>query len=354
MSVYIDPKNPEYVIVDCRPDGYKGPRVRDKHLLSKVSLEEAQAMHDDMMRKPAEIKRPPVNTTLTGIYRQWIVYYRSNKAKSTALDAESCWGHLQKHFGHLLAKNITEVQIEKYKAEKLTERVRPKSPKTFKHRTINKHLTYFSSMLKWAARNKLCDPLPFTMPLFENKLTKAPKPRPITQEQITNIYHAIEEKYKLAFLLMADGGLRRNEALHLRREDVEYDSGLIFVTGKGSKERIVPVTTDRLKVELIKRVDTRGYYTLNPSTKKPYLTIRKALARAADKAGVDKNVYHHLLRHSFGTNATIAGVDLKAVQGIMGHASPETTQMYQHLAGDYLRDQGQKLNFRVHVDKKST
>lgn len=342
MSVYIDPKNPEIVVIDCRPGGYKGKRERMRLSLNEVTFEAAQEMHDDMMRKPNKVYVPPVNTTLTGIYKKWIPYYRNNRAARTADDAEDSWQQLKTHFGTSLVKSLTESRIESYKATKL---------KQVKPRTINKHLSYLSSMIKWAAKNKLCDPLHFQIPFFPKKLTTPKKPRPITQEQITSIYDHIEAEYKLPFLLMADAGLRRNEALHLQRSNIEYDSGLIFVTGKGNKERIVPVATNRLRLELIKKVDKKGYLTVNPRTKKPYLTIRKALLRAADKAGIDKNVHAHLLRHSFGTNATIAGIDLKAIQGIMGHSSPETTQMYQHLAGDYYRDQARKLQKRVHVDK---
>lgn len=348
MSVYIDPKNPDYVIIDCRPDGYKGQRTRDRFPLDTVTFEAAQQMHDDMMRRPTKNYAPPINTTIAGIYKQWIVFYRNNRAKSTADDAESCWKHLKQDFGVLFPKNITEAQIETYKSRviKIT------SPRKIGHRTITKHLSYLSSMLKWAAKMKLCSPLPFAIEGFDSSKTTAPKPRPISQEQISKIYAAIDDKYKLVFLLMADAGLRRNEALHLERNNIEWDSQLIFLYGKGSKERIVPITTERLRLEVEKRLDAKGYLAFNPSTKKPYLSIRKALMRATEKAGVDKHVHHHLLRHSFGTNATTSGMDLNSIQVMMGHASSDTTRIYQHLAGDYLREQAKKLQSRVHVDKK--
>jgi len=99
-----------------------------------------------------------------------------------------------------------------------------------------------------------------------------------------------------------------------------------------------------LRTLLEEKKNTRGYLSINPRTKKPYYAIRKALFRAAKNAKLGKSVHHHILRHSFGTNATISGVDLKAVQIMMGHESPDTTAMYQHLAADYLKDQAKKMN----------
>lgn len=342
MAVYYDPRNPRYIIIDCRPDGYKGKRIRKRMDSLKFSLQDCVDIHDGMMREGGASPSKQVNITLTGIYKKWIAAYTMDSAARTVEDARDSWKQLCPYFGKHFPKTLSESAIENYKREKL---------KKVKPRTINKHLSYLSSMIKWAARNHLCDKLHFDIPFFPKKQTRAPKPRPITQEQITAMYEAIEDRYKLAFLLMVDAGLRRNEALHLKRKDVEYDYGMIYVRGKGGKERIVPVATDRLRLELIKKVDTTGYFTVNPRTKRPYLTIRKALLRAADKAGIDKHVYHHLLRHSFGTNMTIAGVDVKALQGIMGHSSVDTTGMYQHLAGEYYRDQAKKLQSRVHVDK---
>jgi len=67
---------------------------------------------------------------------------------------------------------------------------------------------------------------------------------------------------------------------------------------------------------------------------------------------VKKHVYHHLLRHSFGTAATVSGYDLSALQSIMGHSSPNTTGIYQHMVGEYLRVQGRKLNDKVMQERE--
>jgi len=335
VSVKPDPNNPGNWIIDCRPDGYKGKRER---VTFPGTEDQAREWERRMMHRNVDVFRPTART-LAGIYPAWIMAYRIDRSASTVADAEVAWSHLREIFGTLQPKVITRQLIEKYKQQRLAEGVKP--------RTINKELSYLSSLLKWAAENDHCDALPFTINKFPGKMTKAPKPRPISPAQITALYEAIDEEYKLVFLLMADLGLRRNEAMTLTREQVEFDSATLFVIGKGSKERLVPITTDRLMLELVKKKDMRGWLTVNHQTERPYLTIRKALLRAAEKVGLGKHLYHHLLRHSFGTAATVAGYDLSALQSIMGHASPNTTGIYQHLAGDYLRSQGRKLNDMV-------
>jgi site-specific recombinase XerD len=335
MSVKPHPTNPGEWIIDCRPGGYKGKRER---VTFPGTEEQAREWERRMMRRHVDLSAPTARS-LAGIYPAWMASYKIDRAPNTVKDAEYAWAHQKEIFGKLQPKVITRQLIERYKQLRLTAGVKP--------RTINKELSYLSSLLKWAAENDFCDPLPFAIPKFPSKMTKAPKPRPILPHQITEIYEVIEDEYKLVFLLMVDAGLRRLEAMTLTREQVEFESGIIFVTGKGSKERIVPITTDRLMLELLKKEETRGWLTVNKKTKRPYLTIRKALLRAAEKTKLGKHLYHHLLRHSFGTAATVAGYDLSALQSIMGHSSPNTTGIYQHMAGDYLRAQGRKLNDSV-------
>ena len=336
MSVREHPDKPGHFNIDCRPDGYQGKRER---VVVQCSRSEAMDLERVIMRRHVDT---PVALAkmLSGIFQAWMAYYRSNRAASTVSDAALCWRcHLGPRFGKLQPKYITRATIEQYKVGRIGEGV--------KHRTVNKELSYLSGILKWAAENDYCEPLPFAITGFNRKLTAPARPRPLTAEQITAVYQLIEPEYKLAFLLMADAGMRRTEALQLQRSSIEFGHGIIYITGKGNKERIVPITTDRLMAELKARESWTGYLTMNPSTGKPYLTIRKALIRAAEKAGLGKHLHHHLLRHSFGTVATIAGYDLSALQSIMGHSSPSTTGIYQHLAGDYLRNQGRKLNDMV-------
>lgn len=337
MSVRPDPDNPGFYIVDCRPDGYKGKRVRRQ---VPGGYAEAKEIERIIMRRPVVNAGKVTARALSGMYPAWMAYYRANRAASTADDADGCWKNcLGPFFGRLQPKVITRALIEKYKGDRIAAGVKP--------RTVSKELSYFAAFLKWAVDMDLCDPLPFAIAGFNRKMTAPPKPRPLTPAQISRIHQLIAPEYRLIFLLMADAGLRLTEALQLQRSHIEFDHGVIFVIGKGGKERIVPITTDRLQAELDVRREGTGYLSVNPKTGKPYYNIRKALRKATKAAGIDKHVYHHLLRHSFGTNATAAHLDLSSLQAIMGHSSPNTTNMYQHLAGEYLRAQGRKLNDKI-------
>ncbi|WP_319548813.1 tyrosine-type recombinase/integrase [Desulfogranum marinum] len=338
MSVRQHPRKGEgWWVIDCRPDGVKGPR---KRLPFKGAYEEACAFESALMT--GSTYKVKSTMTVKELTTPWLAYYQNYAAVTTVIDAKGAMSHWLPIFGPLRPKNFSPDLIEQYKSLRLGEGA--------KKRTINKELSYFSSMIRWAVEYGHCEALPFRISSFPKKQTTPRKPRPLTQEQVTGIIEAIEPEYRLLVMLMADTGLRLSEARFLQRKDIDFETGLIFVVGKGSKERIVPITTDRLAAELLAKKDIDGYLSVNSKTKKPFFSIKKALDRAAVKAGLDRHVHHHLLRHSFGTNATVAGVDLKALQGMMGHSSPVTTGIYQHLAAGYLKEQAVKLNSRVHVD----
>ena len=345
MSVKPDPKKQGHFIIDCRPDGYKGKRMR---LRFEGSEEEAQDYERMIIQKPVA-QTAATAKTISGIWPHFFRQYELNRGERTSADFENVWdNHLKLFFGQLQPKVLTRQLIEKYKEQRLKTGVKP--------RTINKELSYFSGFLNWAADNEFCERIPFRLPLFPAKMERAPKPRPLSPSEVTELLANVKPaKFRLPVLLMVDAGLRVSEALTLTREQIEWQHGVIFVVGKGSKERIVPITTDRLMTELMKYLDTKGYLLVNKRTKRPYGSIEKTLKNAAKEAGIKKKVTHHLLRHTFGTNATVAGYDLSALQAIMGHSSVQTTGIYQHLAGDYLREQGRKLNDlainSVHVDK---
>jgi integrase len=160
------------------------------------------------------------------------------------------------------------------------------------------------------------------------------------------MYDIIEPEYKLLFLLMADMGLRREEALSARAEDVDEYHETMSVVGKGNKERILPWASDRFVDELKKVLDKRpaGHLTINPKTGERFVQIRKALNRAAQNAGLNRDVNPHLLRHSCLTNLAKKGMSPHALQQFAGHSSIETTNaIYVHIRSDFVGDEMRRI-----------
>lgn len=132
----------------------------------------------------------------------------------------------------------------------------------------------------------------------------------------------------------------------LMADDVNESHKTVTVKGKGSKYRTIPWTSNRLASELLKALDKRqtGHLVVNKSTAKPYYSIRKALLRAAKKAGIERDIDHHLLRHTFLTLAAEKGIMPHALQQIAGHSSIETTnKIYTHVRRDFVRDEVEKI-----------
>ncbi len=272
---------------------------------------------------------------LTTLQDNWLQWYKLNRQASTYLDVQSCLVALTEHFGSLDLTKLRPEDIESYKAKRVA---------LVKKRTVNKELTYFSGFLAWAVDFGHLKPLGFRIRKFDK--VRAPIPVLPTPAEIEAIIAALDPEYRPILLLLYDTGLRVSEALALRAEDVHIEQGCFRVLGKGNKERMVPLTTDRL-VQALQGCLTlcpTGYLFVNPITKKPYCSLRKALTRAAAKAGVSVRVTHHVFRHGFGTYGLAAGIGMRAIQGILGHASIKTTERYAHILDSYLQTEGRKFN----------
>ena len=151
-----------------------------------------------------------------------------------------------------------------------------------------------------------------------------------------------------AMLELAYGaGLRVSEWISIGTRDVMFDDGLVRVFGKGSKERLVPIgrraiaalaTYVRELRPRLEKGDGKGVLFLNakgePLTR---MGAWKILRKYVDRAGIEKHVSPHTLRHSFATHLLEGGADLRAVQEMLGHADISTTQIYTHVDREYLR-----------------
>ncbi len=138
--------------------------------------------------------------------------------------------------------------------------------------------------------------------------------------------------------LLYGSGLRISEAVSVDVFDI--DSGMVRVLGKGSKERIVPVS-DKCEQRVRAWLAQRHAFDPDPEEQALFLGVRgkrlnrreanRALARLASVAGIPRDVHPHMLRHSFATHLLEAGADLRSVQELLGHERLTTTQRYTHL-----------------------
>jgi integrase/recombinase XerD len=144
-------------------------------------------------------------------------------------------------------------------------------------------------------------------------------------------------------------GLRVSEVVNLKISGLYPDLGFVRVTGKGDKERLVPIGSDALKFIKLYREGTRVHLLIKKGEEDIVFLNRngKRLTRVmifyiikglAVKAGITKNISPHTFRHSFATHLVEGGADLRAVQEMLGHESITTTEIYTHLDREFLRE----------------
>lgn len=142
-------------------------------------------------------------------------------------------------------------------------------------------------------------------------------------------------------------GVRVSELVNLKLTSLNLDVGYIIAFGKGSKERIIPLgdtSKDYLKeyLVIVRAKQAKGiassFLFLNPSGKKfSREGFWKMLKRYALKAGINKKLSPHTLRHSFATHLLERGADLRSVQIMLGHVDIATTQIYTHITQERLK-----------------
>ena len=144
--------------------------------------------------------------------------------------------------------------------------------------------------------------------------------------------------------LLYSSGLRLAELVDLNLGDVDMSDATVHVTGKGNKDRIVPVGRQALKALrqwALTRADLAGagenaLFVSNRGARISHRSVQSRVKHWAKRQGIDANVYPHLFRHSFATHVLESSHDLRGVQELLGHANISTTQVYTHLDFQHL------------------
>jgi integrase/recombinase XerD len=152
-------------------------------------------------------------------------------------------------------------------------------------------------------------------------------------------------------------GLRLSELKNLRLEQLHLDAGFINVIGKGNKERVVPVGRTAVaalncyieigRPKLVTTKSPANVFLTKRGTPFAAVTLWLHIKNRVRRAGVERNMTPHMLRHSFATHLLEHGADLRVIQELLGHANISTTEIYTHVTGNRLREIHRKFHPRA-------
>jgi integrase/recombinase XerD len=248
---------------------------------------------------------------------------------------------LQEHQGrgleHTRESDLLAYMAERHEATRAT--------------TANRRLSVFKRFSRWALREKLID----ADPTLKLQAARQPLrvPKTLSETQVEALLAALDIDTPLGLRdrtmieLMYASGLRVSELVTLKTVYLSLDEGALRVTGKGSKERLVPFGAEAHAWVRRYLAEARGailkgqasdalFVTARggPMTRQMFWTLIKIHAR---KAGIDAPLSPHTLRHAFATHLLNHGADLRAVQMLLGHADISTTTIYTHVARERLK-----------------
>ncbi len=201
------------------------------------------------------------------------------------------------------------------------------------------------------------------MDLIESPKTGRKLPDTLSIEEINLLIGAIDlskpegERNRAMLETLYGCGLRASELINLRLSDLYFDEDFIKVTGKGDKQRFVPISDINKKYILIYQNEVRVHQTIQKGfedilflnrrgkqlTRAMIFTIIKRLALATE---LQKNISPHTFRHSFATHLLTNGADLRAIQQMLGHESITTTEIYMHVDRSHLTEVMHKFHPR--------
>jgi integrase/recombinase XerD len=287
------------------------------------------------------------------------------------------WQHALKDYKHYLKieRGLSQNSITNYEfdinklIQYLEENDIHSTPITISGHIIQPFIYEVSKSLNPRSQSRLISGLRsfFSYLIFEDyrktnplDLIESPKigrklPDTLSIEDIDNLILAIDlskpegERNRAILETLYSCGLRVSELTNLKISDLFFEEGFIKVTGKGDKQRFVPIGPSTQKYINIYRNEIRSHILIVPEFKDTLFLNRrgKQLTRAmiftiikqlAEKIGLHKTISPHTFRHSFATHLLENGADLRSIQLMLGHESITTTEIYMHVDRTHLKD----------------
>lgn len=275
-----------------------------------------------------------------------------NSIANYTLDVEKLMQFLSENKLATTPINITKDIVQRFVYE-VAKKVNPRS----QARIISGLKSFFSYLIFEDYRED--NP----MDLIESPKTGRKLPDTLSVEEINTLIKAIDlskpqgERNRAMLETLYGCGLRVSELTNLRLSDLYFEEDFIKVTGKGDKQRFVPISDINKKYIGIYRNEVRVHLKIQSGfddilflnrrgkqlTRAMVFTIIKQLA---ESIGLNKNISPHTFRHSFATHLLTNGADLRAIQQMLGHESITTTEVYMHVDRSHLAEVMNKFHPR--------
>lgn len=220
-------------------------------------------------------------------------------------------------------------------------------------RTLARIISGIKSFFRWLLHEHYIDEDPTL--LFEGPRIGRKLPEVLSVEEIDAMIEAADMskfegvRNRAIMETLYGCGLRVSELINLEISRIYADEQYIIVRGKGDKERLVPMAGTTLSaikeyLELrgditIKRGEDNIVFVSRRGRRLTRMMVYYIVSGLAEKAGVEKEISPHTLRHSFATHLLEGGANLRAIQQMLGHESISTTEIYLHLDRSYLRNE---------------
>ncbi|MFO8002594.1 MAG: site-specific tyrosine recombinase XerD [Marinilabilia sp.] len=246
-----------------------------------------------------------------------------------------------------------DVSPEDVRLEHLKEMIEWVNNKGISPRTQARIISGIKSFYKYLLIEEKVEKDPTA--LLETPKVGRKLPEILSVEEIDTIINAVDTKKpegqrnKAILETLYSCGLRVSELIELKISNLFFESGFVKIEGKGSKERLVPISTKAIKEINLYLSEYRRNLRIHPDhedilflnrrgkklSRVMIFTIIKNITR---KLGLEKNISPHTFRHSFATHLIDGGANLRAVQEMLGHESIITTEIYTHLDKEYLKN----------------
>lgn len=239
------------------------------------------------------------------------------------------------------AEELTQIErthINSYLLELREQKYLPPS--------VMRKIASLRGFFKWLCANEICTQNP-TLTLEQPKIPRK-LPKVMSVQEIENILTAnLTKTQRLIVELLYGCGLRVSELVNLKTNSIDINANYLKCSGKGSKERLVPIG-EKAKEALLNYFEHRDFLV-----KKHYLDTKNLFiaddGRFLNRQDVynfiheqgkriSKNISPHTLRHSFATHLLENGADLRIVQELLGHSDVSTTQLYTHISKKRLKE----------------